>query len=365
MSITVDIDAAKEVFLQALAYSESGYKLPDEWLERVEKVGKSPSATFVAILGTALLAVATDPRVDPLSLKAGAETPPGFESYAARSVGTSALVPMSLKHNVDYGTSGREPHNNQPFFRYKQVRRDMVVRDHVKPHLAYLVETLERLRELPTVEHIPALSAFIAVRRRVPRRPVSRFQVAGTAWTIEEFVHEVSSFVTSYPEDGKRGQAMVAAALDLVFQRVVMGHVNDPSPGVPGDVKPFQSEDEAMPLASVEVKQKPASQSDIYGWAQAVARAGVPRGMYVLLSPRQGDVDRREIEQKVLERENLLIRIYGSAEDFLYDSIAWAGRPLIEFLEAFPPTMFERLDQAGVADSSLTNFEAIFSDQTS
>lgn len=363
MSITVDVDAAKHVFLEALRYSESGSALPEEWLERVDRVGQSPSTTFVAILGTAMLARATDHRVDPLALKAGADASDGYMSFAARTVGTKALVPMALEHNVDYGTSGQEPHNNQPFFRYQRVHLDMVVRDHVKPHLRYLVETLLRLRELPPEELLPALSAFIAVRRRVARRPVSRIDVVGSAWTVQEYLNAVSSFVTSHPEDGKRGQAMVAASLDLVFPHVAMGQVNDPSPGVPGDVKPFAGDDSDEPLLSVEVKQKSVHEPDIYGWANALARSGVKRGMYVLLSPHQVPLDYVGLQRRVLEQRNVLIHVFGSATEFLSATMAWSGMGLAGFLEAFPPLMFKRLDQAGVADSSLRQWEALFSAQ--
>jgi len=43
--------------------------LPEEWLERTRRVGKAQNATFTPMLGTALLAKATDDHIDALSLR--------------------------------------------------------------------------------------------------------------------------------------------------------------------------------------------------------------------------------------------------------------------------------------------------------
>lgn len=360
VSITVDIGKAKEVFLEAVQCVDAGQHLPDEWVDRVRHMGNCPSKTFVAMLGTALLARATDPRVDPLVLKAGGEPEEGFESYSARAVATQALAPLAIANAVDIGTRGREPLNNQPFFRYTRVHRDMVVREQVRPFLSDLVDALQRLRELPRDELLPALAAFIAVRRSAARRPVRRIEVVSTSWTVTEFVRAVTGFVESWAEDGKRGQALVAAALDLVYPFVQLGHVNDPGRGVPGDVRAYVSKSSDVPTLSVEVKQKPVSSSDVMLWAASLASSGVLRGMYVTLSPMQDKLDGDGLVTQILDRHNVLVRLYSSASAFLRESMAWSSDSLETFLQVFPGRMQDRLVEAAVARESVEQWVQLF-----
>src|SRR5688572_12931091 len=144
MPIRLKNDVSQLQFGAALALASSSADLPPEWLERARKVGRAPSKTFVAMLGTALLAKATDPRVDPFSLK----TRRFRNSYSARSLCKDVLVPCAVDAGVHLGTTGREPLNNQPFFRHERVGPDMHVRPAVRPHLDYLCSTLQALAGL-------------------------------------------------------------------------------------------------------------------------------------------------------------------------------------------------------------------------
>lgn len=312
------------------------------------------------MLGTALLARATDPRVDPLSLKSGGPAAPGYESYSARSVATNALAPEAKEHRVDIGTRGREPLNNQPFFRYDHVFPEMVVKENARPSLLTLVQALERLRELPEDELLPALAAFIAVNRQSARRPPPRISVNVAHWTVDEFVDAVASFVTDWPEDGKRGQAMVAAALDLSYPLVKLGHINDPSRRLPGDVHSFIDEEAILPLLATEVKQKAASRSDILIWADSLRAAGLQRGHYVLLAPNQPDISASDVTYDVLCNHNILVSVFASAREFMLAAITWACVDVNGFLEEFPSRMAGRLQEAGVSPESLAQWASLF-----
>jgi len=89
MSIRIDREKARETYRRALELVESGEHLPEEWTKRANALKSSPSKTYIPMLGTALLARATDPRADPLSLKARASAASGFESYSARGLEAS------------------------------------------------------------------------------------------------------------------------------------------------------------------------------------------------------------------------------------------------------------------------------------
>ena len=338
--------------------AESGEPLPEEWLERIRRVAAAPSKTFTAMLGTALLARATDARLDPLSLKTSHIAHEGRRAYSARAVAQHALVPLSRKYGVDIGTRGAEPLNNQPFFRYVSVHRGMVVRPHVKPHLDYLVETLERLRELPPHELLPALAAFIAVRRRTARRPLPRIEIATEQWLLLEFLVAIERFVTQYPEEGRRGQALVAAALDLSHQHVELGHVNDPSRRIPGDV--ILMNEGRQPTSSYEVKQRPASPADILSWANRLADIGLSRGTYVLLAPHQERQPLENLADETLSRRSVVIEIVLGVQEFLKRCILTGPLTVEEFMTEFPNLMLQRLEEAGVARTTLDEWATLF-----
>jgi hypothetical protein len=83
MTIRLDYASAKNRFSDALELAKSNEELPVEWLESTRKISESPSRTFIAMLGTELLAKATDPRVDTFALKVRAFP----NAYSARGTG--------------------------------------------------------------------------------------------------------------------------------------------------------------------------------------------------------------------------------------------------------------------------------------
>ena len=152
MPILLDYNVARERFEEALKRAKSKADVPQQWQDRTRKVGESPSKTFIAMLGTALLAKATDDRVDPFALKTRAFP----TAYSARSLCKDVLVPCAVEAGIHLGTTGREPLNNQPFFRHERVGPDMAVRPSARPHLLYLCEALESAKSLSRADFGPS-----------------------------------------------------------------------------------------------------------------------------------------------------------------------------------------------------------------
>src|SRR4051794_37084472 len=92
--------------------ARSKRELPAEWLDRVDRIGRAPSKTYVAAFGGALLAKATDRRVDSLSHKAGA----GPTSYSIRGP-AEFMASQAQSYGYHLGVTGRNPLNNAPFNR--------------------------------------------------------------------------------------------------------------------------------------------------------------------------------------------------------------------------------------------------------
>src|SRR5438309_2335920 len=96
---------------KANAIARSKQKLPEEWLHRVERIEDCPSKTYTAALGAALLAKASDARVNSLARTAKA----GSSGYSIRTVG-EFMAAEAPRYGYHLGATGPWPLNNSPFY---------------------------------------------------------------------------------------------------------------------------------------------------------------------------------------------------------------------------------------------------------
>ena len=351
----LDYDVSRKRFEEAFNLARSDDPLPQEWLDRARKVGESPNKTFIALLGTALLAKSTDARVDPFALK----TRKYRTAYSARSLCKDVLVPCAVAAGVHIGTTGREPLNNQPFFRYDRVARDMDVHASTRPHLDYLCESLGALKQLDHPETLKALAAFLRIRlaEALPQIKPVRVQLA---LGVSELISQASLFITEDPESGKRGQALVAAALDLVFDDVRTTRVYDPSRHWPGDV--VVGKENAITL-SVEVKQRPASATEILQFAARCAEMKVHRAIAATLHPEQAPLDADELREESWRRMGVHLSVLEGASATLLSALTWTHRPLEDALQAFPQLMADRLEELEVSREGQARWKALFEER--
>jgi hypothetical protein len=352
MPIQLNFDLSRARFDEALALAQSEKPLPTTWLERTKKVGESPSKTFIAMLGTALLAKATDPRIDPFALKVR-DFP---TAYSARSLCKDVLVPRAVDAGVHIGTTGREPLNNQPFFRHERVGPDMKVRAHVRPHLDYLCQCLETMKKLKRSQALKALAAFLRVRiQEGPKKapPVVVEEFLG----VPDLAAECAKFISSDPENGKRGQALVAAALDLVFADVRTTRVYDPSRHWPGDVVVYEGDDVML---SVEVKQRPATDTEILQFVERCAEMGVHRAIAATLDPDQPLVEVDELREDAWQRYNVHLSVLVGCAELLYDVFTWTVKRLDDALAELPQLMAARLDELEASSEGQAAWARLF-----
>jgi hypothetical protein len=355
MPIQLDVDASRERFNEALSLARSGTSLPSEWLERTRKVGQSPSKTFIAMLGTALLAKATDARVDPFALK----TRKHRSAYSARSLCKDVLVPCAVDAGVHVGTTGREPLNNQPFFRHERVGPDMTVRPSARPHLDYLCESLDRMKSLDERQAVKALAAFLRVRLEEGLQRAAPL-VIERAVGVPELAEGVSRFVSSDPENGKRGQALVAACFDLVFEDVKTTRVYDPSRHWPGDVVALAEDTTTL---AVEVKQRPATDTELLQFAERCAQMGVHRAIAATLDPNQAPLYVDELRQEAWRRHGVHLSILESAADLVHAALTWTPKPLSEALTKLPQLVATRLEEVEASAEGLAAWAALFKEK--
>ncbi|MFI8005985.1 restriction endonuclease, SacI family [Streptomyces sp. NPDC086010] len=225
---------AQAKFLEALALAQAeGEELPSEWISRARQVGHASNSTNTPLLGTALLAKATNKDINALALQTKVH-----RGYSARGVAKGVLVPMCVEHQIDLRTTGAEPLNNQPFFAKPQVVKDLIPESKTtaRSELEYLIQCLEAADYLEGESALYALAAFLRVRIEDGNK-ATVLALTGSVLTLPVLSRLVREFINVNREGGRRGQALVAACLDLVHPGMVHADaINDPSRKIPGDV---------------------------------------------------------------------------------------------------------------------------------
>ena len=138
------------------------------WVEISERLSNEcrlKNKTMIAMLGTALLAKASDITVDVFSLQVGEDR--SANKYSARALCKEVLAANANRLGIDIGVTGREPLNNQPFFGKDRVGVHLKVKKDAQKSLSILIEALTKLDNISTQKEArSALRAFMQVRKR-------------------------------------------------------------------------------------------------------------------------------------------------------------------------------------------------------
>ena len=264
----------------------------DHWAELIEHFSEScqgSSKTHIAFLGTAILAKALNLKVDVFAVKAGAE---GEGAYSARGLGHGVLVPLAAELGINLGVTGREPLNNQPYFRIKRVTENLPVRsgaEHVVLELCELLSELDSVSDENLARRI--LRSFVFVRRRYLPEFLERMDLDGSL-PSEALLNLISTFVAQDSEGGKRAQAIVAGLMDLFAtpSRVQTSRINDPDRHLPGDVGIRSVTNNEVLEKVFEVRDKPVALSDIFIFASKVLEAKVQEAAVIAVSSQQQEL---------------------------------------------------------------------------
>lgn len=345
MGISIDYRLAHLRLCEAVEWAQSDRSVPDEWVERTGRIAELPGKTYTVALGTGLLARATDTRVDALALKESS----GDSAYSARSLAHGVLVPAAVEFGFDLRATGREPLNNQPFFRYDRI--DDMGRVRFRETLAALVEALRRANELDEDAALGAVAAFVRQRQAaaVSQAPL---EFDSPALTLGSLMRSVRQFIEEDVEGGKRAQALVAAVLDLVYDEVRTSRVNDPSRHFPADVWAFRH-GESVPLLAAEVRAKAVTTTEVVRFCEAVAAAGISHAVVVVLAPRHDPLPRPELVERAFGEAGVLLTIAEGTDELLLSAFAWGGRGLEDMASRLPECLALRLRELEVRPDTL------------
>lgn len=316
-----------EAVLRGAAAGEFG--LDQDWIDKFQKLSElcdnSVSRTHIAFMATSVLARATTAEADLIYIKPKL-APGNPRSYSARILSENVLVPLSAELGFSIGATGRQPLNNQPYFRMSFLGDDTPVHPGARAGFDYMAQLVGELQTASTDEARKALSAFVEVRRAY-RATYGDAGVAGSL-SPSALCVAIEKLVSADSEGGRRAQAVAAGMFDVVFgaPRVESGRINDPSRNYPGDVCIRLVEGEDAWIKAVEVRDKPVSQSDVQIFATRCASLGVREAAMLMVSARQPALNDDELRRWSEEFGIGLTLFYGWSR-FVDEALFWAVVP--------------------------------------
>lgn len=351
--------------------------VPKKWSDRIEALSAvaEGNKTFIAALGTALLAKSVEPHVDPFSLKDST----GPRGYSARSLCKDVLAANAPRLHIDLGVRGREPLNNQPFFAKNRISENLPVKESGREPLRLLLDALDALDSIKDPEEARAALRAFLVSRRVEAELDEIGTEAGDDLTEYKLLHAIQTFVSEDSESGKRAQAVVAGLLDVEFgsPRVEVGKVFDPSRHFAGDVVVKNKSQTVTPglllgvqdaasenyststvAISYEVRDKPVTANDLYHFAQRVIDHNGKRAVMVAVAP-QPPLVAKETNAAIewAAKRGVRLYVYLGWEQFLRDSLfrAQDGATAGSAYRA----IFQRLVQVEVSPEGIKRWELL------
>ncbi len=347
---TRDLERELEAALTDAA-SGAGSEL---WGDRVtrlsEQVDEGYGKTYVAALGAALLAKATNPDVDSLAQASEA----GPRGYSLRSV--AEFLQERVRGRVHLGTLSKNPVNNSPFLR-GPARIDRFDKIHPATRAIFdaFVRWLDDLNGYDQGKAHNALVAFLHQRMRVQQirdeESASRPEL-GAASSLEDLLEALHLFVTEDPEGGSRGQAIVAAVLSCTFPDVEVVPNNHPAP--------FDVKRAGFPPPLVcEVKQQPIHPEDISELARRSVEHSAQRAIYAALDPSQPALPVDRLSADALRDHGVLLDVCYDIRELAARIGVYSDADVSSFLADLPGYAVERCEPSGVGQRGQRRLEAL------
>lgn len=339
--------AASLLMDEAVNLSRDRARLPFDWLSFTQTVFAMKSKTYVPALATILLAKATDESLDVLSIKSA-----GKGTYSMRGLGHQVVVPKSREHGFFLRTTGAEPLNNQPWFRYNRIDEFERVKD--RDQYEVFLQIAGAANQLTSEAALRALAAFIAVASESSRQ--ARGEAMNTkGLTAGNLEVIVGDFVRENTHDRpRRLQAFAAACMDVVFADVLSRRLNDPSRNYPGDVHVMG---QTGPSLSVEVRGKAVSLANLVGFVEACSFAGIPKAFLFVDSDQHVELDRFSLEGVASRDAAVLVQIFESSSELLRAALAWSGLSPRDGAKCLADKYLARLREIEAEESSISEWK--------
>ncbi len=305
---------------------------------------------------TGLIAKAADAQADPRSLKVVAG-PTSIGRYSAAVVWKS-FYDRAVPAGLDLGGLKAAPHNNQPYMSMKYIDGKT---DSTKPDTIKAVATLyDWLTELNALDQAAAQDALDAFLLAVPdAATVTRVALGATRDIVPEEVFEaVSYFINADTENGRRGQAFLAACLQVVHGEDVEtpASINDPSRNSLGDATIRRS----GKLLGAESKQRIVTVAEVRNTAKELHRrepdASLVYGAFVNGedgTPLAGHW------RTITQQTGTVTVLHDDPASLLRDAIVWSALPMPVAVVRFTRLFFLALAHLEVRQATLGEWLAV------
>jgi hypothetical protein len=356
MGIKLEDQALLLTLDDALALARSTEELPALWISRVERLGRLGIKTYIAALGGALLAKATDPRVDSLAQDEAA----GPRGYSLRRA--AEFLAQQNNDRYDLGAKGRWPLNNRPFLG-GPARIDEFMKISAKARPAYeaFLDALRDLNRVEGTEGSAVLAAFLRVRMGVQAAERDAARAARKLESdvaLEDLVGIVDRFVRAAPEGGRRGQALAAAVLDCAFDDVELQPINSPHPG---DVRVMSGG--AIVLA-VEAKQLPVSEAVASELSREAAELGADLAMLVVIAEKHAPLDRDRIQRDALRDDGTLLVVCESVLELIASVAVLSATSAVRVEKDLPGALAVRLREIEASEKGQSEWKMLVEDRS-
>lgn len=314
MPIKIDHAKAKAVLYEEhqMALDELSDAVCEAWRAKVDRLGilcpYRKSSTFIAALGTAMLAKAVEPNVDVYSLL---DRDGGERSYSARSLADNVWAKNRAYLDIDLGANNANPLNNTPFV--GRARIDAIERVRNTAGQDYFFACLDALEKIRSEKDCrSALRGFILSRTLRIATSFDIGEKAGDYFVPQTLSQKIRSFVETDSEEGRRAQAAAAGLLSVAFGEdyVEAGHINDPDRRLPLDITVFDDPQDKSIRFSVEVKDKKVAGSDVLSSIEKAVRFNVCNVIYLAIN--------QPSDQRNFVRETIKARDLGCRVIFFY-----------------------------------------------
>ncbi len=320
-----------------------------EWLSSEVAGGDAKGKTYVAATAAALLAKATNDRVDTLAQS----TRGGPRGYSLRSV--AELMQQQVRGQAHLGTLSRWPMNNAPFLRGPARIERFVVAGFTKHVYDEYVGWMGELDGYTSTPAYDALVAFLRVRVAVQvaeRAAAAAAPRMAAARSTADLLDVVEQWITEDPEDGARGQAAVAAALDLIWDDVEVVPKHHPAPF---DVRRAG----APPPLVAECKQQTIGVTDVLELARRAGEHDVDVALYAALARDQTPLPADRLRLEALARHGVLLDVVHDAHELLARIGVYSAVSAAAVAERLPDRLARRCPDADVSAGGLRRLQQL------
>jgi hypothetical protein len=296
--------------------------------QRIREVIRAPdygNRTFKYILVTNVLAKATNPDVHALALKDKSNLEGSFNSGG---LATEEVTDWEKDNGERLGGSN-EPRTNNAYYHQSELDPDFDVKnDDTYQSMIWVLEELQDQTAAGEADPMDVLRQTLYEVSQVQPQTISYENPPDVPYV--KLADAIRSYLTESGL-GERLAAVTAGVLDAQYffanrdVHIKVDHVNvaDENSSAAGDIEVFESDDEEALLQAIEVKDKPATKSDIQ---HSIATGREHElGEYLFIAGK-GFRSTSERDRALSVIESAEIELLVVTRDDLFSSLKFQGR---------------------------------------